>query len=261
MESEHYNSEIIANFTNARTMEWLLLSSPMPIIFILLAYLYVVYFTGPQFMENRQPYSLKRFIQCYNLFQIVANFWLVFNVMTDGRPFTAVWRYCESLDKICGRNSEKQLKIMWWTLLLKIIDLIETIIFVLRKKDRQVSFLHTYHHISTVIYAWTTLRHSPHSFLMTIIALNCSIHVIMYSYYCLSTFGSNMQRRLLPFKKWITLIQMVHIAFITVGSSQGFILNCGNISVKYFSIATFLNGIVNLSLFSNFYNSYKKSKT
>ncbi|TGZ31958.1 Elongation of very long chain fatty acids protein, partial [Temnothorax longispinosus] len=194
-------------------MEWLLLSSPMPIIFILLAYLYVVYFIGPQFMENRKPYSLKRFIQCYNLFQIGANFWLVFNVMTDGRPFTAVWRYCESLDKICSRNSEKQLEIIWWTLLLKIIDLIETIIFVLRKKDRQVSFLHTYHHISTVIYAWTTLRYSPHSFLMTIIALNCSIHVIMYSYYCLSTFGSNMQRILLPFKKWITLIQMVSSEF------------------------------------------------
>ncbi|XP_024886516.1 elongation of very long chain fatty acids protein 1-like, partial [Temnothorax curvispinosus] len=142
LESKHYNSENI-NFIDARTMEWLLLSSPMPIIFILLAYLYVVYFIGPQFMENRKPYSLKRFIQCYNLFQIGANFWLVFNVMTDGRPFTAVWRYCESLDKICSRNSEKQLEIIWWTLLLKIIDLIETIIFVLRKKDRQVSFLHT----------------------------------------------------------------------------------------------------------------------
>ncbi|XP_071641969.1 very long chain fatty acid elongase 1-like [Temnothorax longispinosus] len=250
----------MANFTDARTMKWLLLSSPIPIIFISLAYLYVVYFTGPQFMKDRKPYSLKRFIQCYNLFQIVANFWIVFNIMTDGRPFTAVWRYCESLDQICGRNSEKQLEIIWWTLLLKIIDLSETIIFVLRKKDRQVSFLHTYHHISTVVYLWATLRHSAHSFLMTIIALNSSVHVIMYSYYCLSTFGSNMQRRLLPFKKWITLIQMAHIAFITVGSSQGFILSCGNTSVKYFSVATFLNGIVNLSLFFNFYNSYKKSK-
>jgi len=109
----------------------------------------------------------------------------------------------------------QQLEIIWWTLLLKVIDLSETIVFVLRKKDRQISFLHTYHHISTVIYAWLTLRYFIHSFDMTIIMLNSSVHIIMYSYYFLSTFGSNVQRRLLSFKKWITMIQMVSLLLIS----------------------------------------------
>jgi len=103
----------------------------------------------------------------------------------------------------------QQLEIIWWTLLLKIIDLSETIVFVLRKKDRQISFLHTYHHISTTTYLWLTLRYFIHSFNMIIIMLNSSVHIIMYSYYFLSTFGSNVQQRLLPFKKYITIIQMV----------------------------------------------------
>jgi len=109
----------------------------------------------------------------------------------------------------------QQLEIIWWTLLLKIIDLSETIVFVLRKKDQQISFLHTYHHLSTVLYTWLTIKYLTHSFLMTLITLNSSVHVIMYSYYFLSTFGSNVQRRLLPFKKWITTIQMVSVHLIS----------------------------------------------
>ncbi|XP_036143627.1 elongation of very long chain fatty acids protein 1 [Monomorium pharaonis] len=248
------------SFTDTRTIKWPFISSPIPIISISLVYIYVIYFAGPQFMKNRKPYSLKTFMQYYNLFQIIANFWLVFNVVTTGRPFVAIWKYCESFDKICGDNTEKQLKSLWWALLLKIIDLIETVIFVLRKKDRQISFLHTYHHLSTAIYVWLTLRYFVHSFTMTETMLNCSVHVIMYSYYFLSTFGSNIQQRLLPFKKSLTIIQMVHIAFIWIVGSQGLRPNCGNKIVKYFSVMTFFNGIPNLLLFLNFYGSYKKSR-
>ncbi|XP_036141247.1 elongation of very long chain fatty acids protein 4 [Monomorium pharaonis] len=248
------------SFTDPRTIKWTFISSPIPIISILLIYIYVVYF-GPQFMKNKKPYSLKTFIQCYNLFQIIANSWLMFNAVTNGRPFVAVWRYCDSFDDVCGDTTEKNLENLWWGLLLKIIDLIETVIFVLRKKDRQISFLHTYHHISTVIYVWLTLRYLVHSFTMTGAMLNCFVHVIMYSYYFLSTFGSNIQQRLLPFKKSLTIIQMAQLAFFMIATLQGLRPNCGNIVVKYFSVVSFLNVTINLLLFLNFYgSSYKKSK-
>lgn len=94
------------DFTDARIIQWPLVSSPLPILFISFAYLYFVYFAGPQFMKNRKPYSLKRFIQCYNLFEIIVNFGLLFKMMTYGRPFTAVWRYCDSFD-ICDHGGEK----------------------------------------------------------------------------------------------------------------------------------------------------------
>jgi len=252
----HYISEI-ANFTDARTIKWTLVPSPMPLIYISLVYLCIVYFAGPLFMKNRRPYSLKTFMQCYNIFQVIANFWIVFNIVTGGKPFASVWRYCESLDKICGRNTEKQLEIMWWGLLLKIVDLSETICFVLRKKDQQISFLHTYHHVSTVFFLWSGLRYFIQGFIMTMAMLNCSVHVIMYSYYFLSTFGS-IQRRLQTFKKWITIIQMAHITFMMVIGLQSFIF-CNNVLI--YSAGVFLNNLINLLLFFNFYSSYKKSKT
>ncbi|KAL0120782.1 hypothetical protein PUN28_008459 [Cardiocondyla obscurior] len=237
------------------------MNSPLYVIFISFAYWYTVYVFGPYFMKDRKPYSLKGFIQCYNIFQIVTNFWIVFNIVTNGGPFAAVWNYCEPFDQICGANSEKQIEILWWGLCLKIVDLIETVIFVLRKKVNQLSFLHTYHHLSTVVFFWVLIRYFIHGFLTTIAMLNCSVHVIMYLYYFLSTFGPNMQRRLLPFKKYLTLIQMGHIAFIFTYSLRGIAPNCGDETVKYFTLITFLNGSINFLCFLNFYKSYKKAKT
>ncbi|XP_028048381.1 elongation of very long chain fatty acids protein 1 [Monomorium pharaonis] len=261
VESNHYIPEKMANFTDAQIIKWPFLSSPIPIIFISLVYIYIVYFIGPQFMRNRQPYSLKTFMQCYNFFQIIANSWLVFNIVTTGGSFDAIWRYCEPFDKLYANNTEKQLGNLWWTLLLKIIDFIETIVFILRKKDRQISYLHTYHHVTVVIHVWLTLRYFIVSFAMTATVVNSSIHVIMYSYYFLSTFGPDMQQRLLPFKKNFTVIQMVQfIIFLLIGV-QGLMPNCDNKNMIYFSAISFINVMINLLFFLNFYiSSYKKSK-
>ncbi|EGI57283.1 Elongation of very long chain fatty acids protein 4 [Acromyrmex echinatior] len=219
-------------FTDTQKTKWLFISAPMPVFFISIVYLYIVYIAGPQFMKNRQPYSLKIFMQCYNLFQIISNAWITFNYMTYGRPLTVIWRFCGSLDELCGNYSEKVLETTWWVLMLKLFDLIETVMFVLRKKNHQVSFLHTYHHVTTFIYLWLVLSYFSHSFLIISISLNCSVHVVMYSYYFLSTFGSNMQRILLPIKKSITTLQMGHITFIMIVAMQGFIPNCGTKMLK-----------------------------
>lgn len=105
--SENYVNFYYTDFTDTQKVKWLLVSAPMPVIFISIAYFYIVYIAGPQFMKNRQPYSLKPFMQCYNLLQIISNAWIVFNFVTYGRPFTAIWRFCESLDELCGNYSEK----------------------------------------------------------------------------------------------------------------------------------------------------------
>ncbi|EZA51762.1 Elongation of very long chain fatty acids protein [Ooceraea biroi] len=93
--------------------------------------------------------------------------------------------------------------------MLKIFDFAETIMFVLRKKYQQVSGLHVYHHISTVLYVWIFLRYLIHGHIIFMLMLNCTVHVILYSYYFLSACGPKMQQRISPFKKWITIIQMV----------------------------------------------------
>lgn len=46
----------------------------------------------------------------------------------------------------------------WWTMTLKVVELIETVFFVLRKKDNQVSFLHVYHHVGTLMIVWMGVK-------------------------------------------------------------------------------------------------------
>lgn len=49
-------------------------------------------------------------------------------------------------------------KFVWWTIILKIFELIDTFIFVLRKKKNQTTFLHIYHHAMVVLVAWMATK-------------------------------------------------------------------------------------------------------
>lgn len=101
--------------------------------------------------------------------------------------------------------------ISWWTLLVKIIDLVETFVFVLRKKDRQISFLHVYHHVTTVLLLWIAVKYFPGGMTVIPIVVNSMVHVIMYTYYLLSSGGPLMQKFISPIKSYITVIQMVRM--------------------------------------------------
>jgi hypothetical protein len=39
---------------------------------------------GPKFMKNRPPYELKTFIHFYNIIQIWANAWLIYDMIEAG---------------------------------------------------------------------------------------------------------------------------------------------------------------------------------
>lgn len=90
-----------------RTIKWTLIPRPEPIISIVLVYLYIIYVAGPRFMKNRQPYSLKIFMQCYNVLQVVVNLWVMLNILMNGNPFAVLWKYCDSIDEMYGHNTEK----------------------------------------------------------------------------------------------------------------------------------------------------------
>jgi hypothetical protein len=50
---------------------------------------------------------------------------------------------------------------LWMYYVTKIVDLIDTIVFVLRKKPNQITFLHLFHHISMVMNGWSGVRFVP----------------------------------------------------------------------------------------------------
>ena len=47
---------------------------------------------------------------------------------------------------------------LWWFYFSKLIEMLDTIFFVLRKKNNQISFLHVYHHASMFPIWWVGIK-------------------------------------------------------------------------------------------------------
>lgn len=84
------------------------------------------------------------------------------------------------------------------------------VFFVLRKKDKQVTFLHLYHHTVMPMISWGATKYYPGGHGSFIGMINSFVHIIMYTYYLLSAFGPRVQPYLW-WKKYITTMQLVRI--------------------------------------------------
>ena len=111
----------------------------------------------------------------------------------------------------------------------KLIDWIDTYLIVLKKKSqKQLSFLHLYHH-STIGIIWCYLIVNDYAWgTVTFGALcNSFVHCVMYTHYFITSFGIKN-----PFKKWVTNIQMIQFAILWCHSLFGPIFE-----TKYCSMA------------------------
>ncbi|KAG8235006.1 hypothetical protein J437_LFUL015422 [Ladona fulva] len=70
--------------TDERTRPWFLVASPWPILGLMAVYLLTVTKILPRFMANRKPYSLRGTLIGVNLFQIVANLWIGYEMLSSG---------------------------------------------------------------------------------------------------------------------------------------------------------------------------------
>lgn len=66
---------------------------------------------------------------------------------------------CQPVDYSTGKLAMRMLNFVWWTWILKAVELVETAIFILRKKYNQVSKLHVYHHSSTFLLGWVGVKY------------------------------------------------------------------------------------------------------
>lgn len=57
--------------------QWPLMSSPLPVVAIVIGYLAFVKKVGPKFMENREAYNMRHILVAYNALQVVLCFYIV----------------------------------------------------------------------------------------------------------------------------------------------------------------------------------------
>ncbi|KAH8328599.1 hypothetical protein KR067_011484, partial [Drosophila pandora] len=191
-----------------------LYATPWPTVVIIIAYFAFVLKLGPEFMKNRKPYDLRGIIKAYNIIQILYNLYGLYGALR-------FLFFMDTYDMRClkslpldhpHKDYERYLCNIYG--INKFLDLSETIFFVLRKKDKQLTFLHLFHHsiMASIGYIVVTI-HGYGGLLFPACTLNAFVHVVMYTYYYLSSVSSSVQKSIW-WKKYITLVQLAQ--FVTV---------------------------------------------
>ena len=90
----------------------------------------------------------------------------------------------------------------------RLIDLLDTVFIVLRKKDSQITSLHLYHHTVVPFLCWISFKYNAMiPIIRLFVVLNSLIHSLMYGYYALAAFGPSL-RPYLWWKRYITVLQI-----------------------------------------------------
>lgn len=88
-----------------------------------------------------------------------------FQFFRNGYSYKFTWKCIDNIKP--GEEFTSMLgihEVWWWGIMLRLAEFLETIFFVLRKKQNQITFLHLYHHISTIAIFWVFLKYSGSEF-------------------------------------------------------------------------------------------------
>jgi len=129
---------------DARVESWPLMSSIYPTLALVAAYIYWVKIAGPKYMKDRKPFDLKSILIVYNLFQVIFSTWMFVGSLVYGHEYFFTLK-CMPFEKTSARSLQLA-AVSWWYYFSKFTEFLDTIFFVLRKKDSQVSVLHVIHH-------------------------------------------------------------------------------------------------------------------
>eukprot|EP01083_Nonionella_stella_P094154 264089_1 len=171
-------------------------------IMVSVFYLTSVFFLLRWMKRRAKPFQLKWVMIVYNTFQIIINAYVIYGLCHPSIQLTNPLLVNVSST---AKESKHTFHFVYIHMLCKILDFMDTIFIVLKKKSRQLSFLHLYHH-STIGVIWCYLLANDVVFGTVSFGalLNSIIHCIMYSYYLLSALKIKT-----PFKKLVTLCQMM----------------------------------------------------
>lgn len=241
--------------TDPRVKNWPLMGSPMSILTIIAGYVYFVKVWGPNWMKGREPFQLKRVLVAYNLIMVVLSTFFFF----AGGRHTYLGEYswiCQPVNYGTDENSMAITRLGWWYLLLKMVEFLDTIFFVLTKKFSHISLLHVVHHSSVAWTVWMGVNFGAGGQNAFFPFINCFVHMVMYTYYCLAAMGPEV-RKYLWWKRYLTQFQMVQFVVGFVHAAVPVVHDCG--FPPYFAYILMFEAVLLFFMFKNFYNKAYKA--
>lgn len=106
----------------------------------------------------------------------------------------------------------------------------------------EVSNLHVFHHSIVPIASWSVFKFYPSIENAMYPFINTIVHVIMYVYYTMASFGPQVEPYL-GWKKYLTALQLVQFLLIIVHSVRAPFIGCPLNSVFVVLISVLLGGI------------------
>lgn len=233
------------------------MNSPLPATVICFTYVYLVKVWGPKFMENRPAHKLQVTVAIYNIFQILANGYLCYELSVSGMLSSNGYNFfCQPVDYSNNEDSLRLLRAGYLFFILKLIDLVDTFFFVFRKKNNQITALHVVHHAILPISSWPGIRYVGGGHTLFFAFLSTFVHTIMYFYYFLSGLGPRF-KKFLWWKRYLTILQLSQFVTVFVHSLLPIVIpNCDY--PLAFSLWIACNESLMLFMFADF---YKKAYT
>ncbi|CAG9559027.1 unnamed protein product [Danaus chrysippus] len=245
-----YYNYLNEDLADPRTNHFFLVSTPIPVMTIMFLYHRFVKSWGPAFMANRPAYDLKNLLILYNIIQIFLSGLLAFECLRwlylPG--YYSLW--CQKINYEDTEVERMVINYVWLYYAIKLVDLLDTVFFVFRKKFNQVSFLHVYHHLGMCLLGYIGTKYVPGGHGIMLGFINSFVHAVMYTYYLISAVKREWVR--IWWKKYITQLQILQFLLLII--HFGHILfepSCGY--PKWVSFVFLPHNIFILFLFSDFY--------
>ncbi|CAF4756039.1 unnamed protein product [Pieris macdunnoughi] len=240
---------LFVELADPRTNDWFLIKSPIPGLTIIGLYLYFTLKWGPRYMADKKPFQLQKTLVVYNFLQVIVSIFLFYEGLDAGWLRTYSWK-CQPVDFSPTPEAMRVARGVYIYFLAKMTELLDTVFFVIRKKERQITFLHLYHHTVMPMISWGATKYYPGGHGTLIGVINSFVHIIMYSYYMMAALGPKYQRYLF-WKKYITTMQMLQFCITFIHSSQLLFYECGY--PRWSVVFTLPNSIFFYYLFYDFY--------
>ncbi|KAI8927278.1 GNS1/SUR4 family-domain-containing protein [Entophlyctis helioformis] len=237
--------------------ESLSLMNPVHVLFAILAYVTVI-FIGIAVMKPLPKFKLTWFAFFHNVFLTALSAYMSLKALVYAKQAGySLFSFGNSVDH--SPAGFPMAKIVWLFYISKVYEFLDTVIMVLKKNNRQISFLHMYHHGSILAVQWLVLMWAPGGESMLPVVLNSFIHVVMYGYYLLSSMGFKSVSLI---KRYITTMQMTQFCILFVQGVFDYYIPTTNPEATNYppqlAIMLMVYMITMLALFGNFFIQDKR---
>ena len=201
---------------------------------------------GPRVLKGR-TFPVHYPVIAYNFALVLLNMYIVAELLLTTSHYR--WR-CQPVDYSTDAGALRTAKAVWWVYISKLVEMLDTFFFIAKGNYRQLSFLHVYHHSTIFILWWLGVKYVPGGNCVPGGILNSFIHVVMYFYYFLSSFGPRF-KKYLWWKKYLTGLQLVQFAACLIQACVAYHDGCAWPEWMYWWFIGYQFSF--LVLFGNFY--------